>query len=105
MLQNYLLTALRFFRRQKGYTLLNVLGLAVGLLGAFLILLWVQDELRHDRFHEDGDRLYMAMRHVSYSNGTVETARAITYPAAAVLEAEYPEVEDAEMVTFPNEIV
>ncbi|MEM8559458.1 MAG: ABC transporter permease, partial [Bacteroidota bacterium] len=105
MIQNYLLTALRFFRRQKGYTVLNVLGLAVGLLGAFLILLWVQDELRQDRFHTDGDRLFMAMRNISYSNGTIETARAITYPAAAALETAYAEIEDAEMVTFPNEAV
>ncbi|MEM8558834.1 MAG: ABC transporter permease, partial [Bacteroidota bacterium] len=103
MIQNYLLTALRFFRRQRGYTVLNVLGLAVGLLGAFLILLWVQDELRHDRFHEDGDRIYAAMRHLHYTNGTTETSRAMTYPAAAALETEYVEVEHAEMATFWNE--
>ncbi|MEM6784473.1 MAG: ABC transporter permease [Bacteroidota bacterium] len=105
MTKNYLLTALRFFRRQRGYTLLNVLGLTVGLLGAFLILLWVQDELRQDRFHEDSDHLFMAMRHLTYTNGTVETTRSVTYPAAAALEEAYAEIEHAEMVTFPNEAI
>lgn len=52
MFRNYFITALRNIIRQKGYSLINILGLATGLACTFLILLWVQDELSYDRFHE-----------------------------------------------------
>ncbi len=105
MLTSYLTTALRFFRRQKGYTALNVLGLAVGLACAFFILLWMQDEMRQDRFHADGDRLYAVKRHMAFSEAPILTGAAITKPVADVLEAEFPEVEHAERMTWPQEAV
>ena len=86
MLRNYLKVAFRNLRRQRGYTALNVIGLAIGLAGAFFILLWTQDELRHDRFHDEGDRLYVAKRHMTFTNGDIVTAQSVTVPAAAVLE-------------------
>lgn len=58
MFRNYLTTAIRSIIRQKGFSLINILGLAFGLACALLILLWVQDELSWDRFHEDTERLY-----------------------------------------------
>ncbi|MEM1041804.1 MAG: ABC transporter permease [Bacteroidota bacterium] len=105
MLTSYLRTALRFFRRQKGYTALNVLGLAVGLACAFFILLWMQDELRTDRFHAGGDRLYIVKRHMALPGAPVLTGSAVTKPVADVLEADFPEVEYAERTTWPRDAV
>ncbi len=58
MLRNYLLIAVRNLFRQKFHSLINILGLSVGIAATLLILLWVQDELSYDRFHDHADRLY-----------------------------------------------
>lgn len=58
MIRNYLKTAVRTLRREKGYVGLNVLGLGVALAACVLIALYIRHELSYDRFHEDADRLY-----------------------------------------------
>ena len=58
MLRNYLKIALRNIKKHKGYSFINITGLAVGMACCTLILLYVRDELRYDRFHENADRIY-----------------------------------------------
>jgi putative ABC transport system permease protein len=58
MLKNYLLVTLRALRRRPGTTALHVGGLAVGLACCFLAGLYVQDELRYDRFHDNAERIF-----------------------------------------------
>ncbi len=58
MIKNYLKIALRQVKRHKGYSFINIGGLAVGMTCCILILLWVQDELSYDRYHENADRIY-----------------------------------------------
>ena len=58
MLNNYFKIALRNLKRQKGYTFINVAGLAVGLACCLLIVLYVQDERSYDRHHDNADRLF-----------------------------------------------
>lgn len=58
MIRNYLLTAIRNLRRNKVYSLINVLGLSFGLAAAVLILLYVKDELSYDRFHAKLPNIY-----------------------------------------------
>lgn len=58
MIRNYLKTALRSLWRHKGFSLINIMGLALGLTCSLLIMLWVQDEYNVDEFHENGSRLY-----------------------------------------------
>ncbi len=57
MLKNYLVVALRNLRRQKGYALLNVTGLAVGMACCLAILLYVYGELSYDQHHANKDRI------------------------------------------------
>ena len=57
MLRNYLTIAYRQLLRHKGYSLINILGLAVGIACCLIILLYVQDELSFDNFHEKGERV------------------------------------------------
>ncbi len=54
MLKNYLLTTWRSISKRKGFTLLNILGLSIGLAASLLILQYVKDELSYDDFHEHG---------------------------------------------------
>ena len=58
MLKSYLKSAVRHLFKRRGYVVINVGGLALGLACCMLILLFVRDELSYDRFHENADRLY-----------------------------------------------
>lgn len=84
MLKNYIKIALRNFLRHKGYTFINIAGLAIGIACCILIMLWVQDELSYDRFHENADDLYVA----TFSNGSKVTPTALS----DYLKTEYPEI-------------
>ena len=95
MLRNYLKTALRSMRRHLAYSIINVLGLTVGLVASFLILLWVQDELNHDTSLENREQIYRVMRTARYGDGQVYTFPAITAKLDGVLDEEFPEIEMA----------
>ena len=58
MFFNYLKIAFRNMKKQKVYSTINILGLAVGMAGCLLITLWIRDEMSFDRFNRDGDRIY-----------------------------------------------
>ena len=61
MIQNYLKIAFRNVLRHKGFTLINVTGLSVGMALCILIMLWVQDEISYDRFQENTDSIYRVL--------------------------------------------
>lgn len=58
MIRNYLIIALRNLLRQKGYSIINISGLAIGLAAFILIVLFVKNELSYDKFHDKSDRIY-----------------------------------------------
>jgi len=101
MFRNYLITAVRSLIRQKGFSFINILGLAIGLAAALLILLWVQDELSFDRFHEHADRLYRVEEDQYYS-GEVYHVNVTPYPSGPVWKDEIPEIEDACRYQWPS---
>jgi predicted permease len=84
MFQNYLKISLRNIQRHKGYSIINIAGLAIGIACCILIMLWVQDELSYDRFHENASDLYAA----TFSNGSMVTPTAL----ANFLKSTYPEI-------------
>ncbi len=102
MLRNYLKTALRSMRRHLAYTSINILGLSVGLLASFLILLWVQDELHHDQFHTDVDQIYRVMRTSRYGDGQVYTFASVTKKLDEVLDEEFPEITMGALQGWPE---
>ena len=65
MFKTNLKIAWRNLIKDKQFTFLNVLGLSAGLACAFLILLWVNDELRYDKFFDNNDRLYQLFENKS----------------------------------------
>jgi putative ABC transport system permease protein len=58
MLRNYLIVAFRNLWRHKAFSLINIIGLSVGLCAGILLLLWVQDELSFDKFHSNAANIY-----------------------------------------------
>lgn len=95
MFKNYLKTTFRNIIRQKGYSFINITGLAVGMAVCILILLWVQDELSYDRFHGKADNLYRVVEKWRYSSGEMAYNKVTPGPLAAVLKEKYPEILDA----------
>ena len=93
MLKNYLKTTFRNFARNKGYTAINILGLSIGIAAAVLILLWIQNEMSMDRFHEKGDRTYVLYNRNQQSNGNIAAWDVTPRILGPTLKADYPEVE------------
>jgi putative ABC transport system permease protein len=89
---NYLLLALRKIRKQKGYSFINIAGLALGLACCTLILLWVKDELRYDRHLPNAGRIYR-LAYSEEASGVADRMALVPYPAAPAFAAEIPEIE------------
>jgi putative ABC transport system permease protein len=87
LVRNYLKVTLRIFRRQAGYSLINMLGLAIGMACSLLIVLWVCDELGYDRFHQNGQDIYRVIALGKQGNDCNSPA-----PLAPTALAEIPEV-------------
>ncbi len=96
MLCNYFKIALRHVGREKGYSVINVLGLAIGMACCLLILLFVRDELSYDRFHEKGDRIVRVVR---------ETSVMSPAPLGPALADDLPEVEAYVRFVEQSEVV
>lgn len=94
----------RLLLKNKGYSLINIGGLALGMAVAMLITLWIKDELSYDRFHEDLDQLYLVKRHV-HSGNEIQTSDYVTWNIAGELKSSYPEVEEVSITTFPQKMV
>ncbi len=98
LFRNYLKVTLRSIRRHKGFSFINIFGLALGLTCTLFISLWVLDELAFDRFHANTERLFRIEADEEYSGYSMHT---ITTPAplAPVLPEEIPEVAAASRFT------
>jgi putative ABC transport system permease protein len=94
MLKNYLLSTLRNITKRKGFSILNVLGLSIGLAASLLILQYVKDELSFDNFHANGENIYR-VKYDYYKDGqrVFECATAFNN-IGPTLKADYPEVEN-----------
>ena len=86
MLKNYLKIAVRNLKKQKGYSIINITGLAIGMACCILILLWVQDELGYDRFHQDLDNIF---RRVVEKSGASPGLRDVTKAVLDMLGGDY----------------
>jgi len=89
MFKNYLMIAFRLIKKNKLFSFINIFGLAIGLATCLLILLWINDELSYDRFHQNGEHVYK----VVCSDILANDKYAVTTPALApALIQEFPEV-------------
>ncbi len=99
MIKNYLRVALRNLWRHRGFSLLNIIGLTIGMTAFFLIFLYVSFELSYDSFHTKADRIY---RVIGDLKTRTETQYFNTAPTAATihLPAEFPEIQAATRISL-----
>jgi putative ABC transport system permease protein len=104
MLKSYFRVALRNLRKHKGYSFINIAGLAIGMACALFILLAVQDELSFDRFHANAATLYRVEQDQEGGQGTFHV-NVTPYPMGPVLKAEIPEIKDSVRFAFTGALL
>ncbi|MDB5247177.1 MAG: FtsX-like permease family protein [Segetibacter sp.] len=104
MIKNYFKIAFRNLLRNKGFSVINILGLAIGMASAVLILLWIRNEISYDDFHVKKDRIYEAWNRASFS-GELRCWNTTPKVLARTMEKDFPEVEQAVRVNWPSNIL
>ncbi|WP_247233093.1 ABC transporter permease [Telluribacter sp. SYSU D00476] len=93
MIKNYFKIAFRNLSRHRGFTVLNVLGLSVGVAASLLLFMVVRYELSFDKFHTDHDRIYRVVRKQVYPSGQEDLSPGNPLPVVAALKADIPQFE------------
>jgi putative ABC transport system permease protein len=101
MIKNYLKVALRNLWKSKGFTAINVIGLASGLGVCLLIVLYVMDETSYDRYNAKADRIYRLDADIFF-NGTQFSSATSPKPLPVTLVKEFPQVENMVRVSYFN---
>ncbi|MEO6316101.1 MAG: ABC transporter permease [Chitinophagaceae bacterium] len=94
MIANYFKIAWRNLLKNKAFSLINILGLSIGIAVCFIIMLYVQDELSYDRFNKNADRIVRIYFKASINGGKISEP-GVMPPVAKALKNDYPEVEAA----------
>ena len=99
MIKNYLVTAIRNLKKHTAYSLINIIGLAIGMACSILILLWVQDELKFDQWNSKSDRIGRVLVRIMNNGEPFEVA---VTPAALApnMAKDFPEID--KMCRFKN---
>ncbi len=98
MIKNYFRIAFRNIQRHKGYSFINIAGLALGIACCILIILWVKDEMATDSFHVKLDSLYL-VRTIQHYGSEVTRGNGSVPALAPALKAEFPEVLNAARIS------
>lgn len=93
MFKNYLKIAVRNLLKNKGFSIINILGLAIGMAASILIMLWIQNEVSRDRSYSKTDRIYRMYNRDKFS-GELWAWGTTPKPMGPALKKDYPEVED-----------
>src|ERR1700744_844347 len=92
MIKNYIKTAFRTLTKNKGFTAINVLGLALGLATCLLIVFYVFDELGYDRYNVNAGRIYRVDEAIRFG-GTSNNFAVAPSPLAGAMKTDFPEIE------------
>src|SRR6188768_2122632 len=93
MIKNLLIIALRNFKKDKWYSLLNILGLTIGITFSLFLIFYVKDELSYDRYHEKADRIVRIISYIQEKDKNTDWS--ITQmPLGPTLKKDFPEVEE-----------
>jgi len=105
MIKNYLKIAFRNLLRNKLFSVLNILGLVLGMVACILITQYVAFEMNHDSFHQKGEQIYRVNAD-DYQNGKLVDASAMSYLSTGeMLAQDFPEVESFVAIMPTNEVV
>jgi putative ABC transport system permease protein len=103
MFKNYMKIALRSLKKYKGYSFINISGLAIGMAVCMLIFLWVLNELSYDKFHEKADRIFRLTMDIEVGS-MLHTPVSLTAAGPALVE-DFAEVITTARVDRPNRVV
>ena len=92
MFKNNLKIALRNLVKRRGYSFLNIFGLALGMACAMFILLWVNDEFQYNKFHKNFSNLYQVLENQSY-DGKTYTFPALPGKFGPAVKNDMPEIK------------
>jgi len=95
MIKNLFLVAIRNFRRDKWYSLLNILGLTIGIAFSLFLLFYIKDELSYDRYNEKASRIYRINANIKEADKDTMRWAVTPFPMGPALSKDYPEVEEA----------
>jgi len=95
MFKNLLRVALRNFMRDKWYSLLNILGLTIGITFSVFLIFYIKDELSYDKYNEKADRIYRIESNIKEPDKDTMRWAICPFPMAPALSKDYPEVEEA----------
>lgn len=101
MLKNYLKVAFRNLWKNKGFSFINIAGLAIGMASAILILLWMQNEISYDDFHTQRDRIYEVWNRAEFS-GALHCWNTTPKVLAGAMQRDLPEVEHTVRADWTN---
>ncbi len=104
MLRNYIKAAFRNLWKNKGYSFLNIGGLAIGIACAGLIFLWVENELTFNHYFNNRDNLYKVKDRQTYDGNTF-TFDATPGPLAAGIKTEIPGIKNTARTTWGNSVL
>jgi|AntAceMinimDraft_14_1070370.scaffolds.fasta_scaffold05595_3 putative ABC transport system permease protein len=104
MIKNYLKIALANLMKNKFYSMINIVGLAIGITACILIMLYVQSELSYDTYHEKADRIYRVNLD-AVINGDDMNSPVTCPPLAKAMQNEIPEVEEAARITYQPAVI
>src|SRR5688572_8551713 len=94
MLRNYIMTAWRSLVKGRLFSIINITGLAIGMAGAALIVLWLHHEISFDKFHGNKDRLYEVYGSTNIEGKKIAINQT-SQPLVPAIKKDFPEVEDA----------
>ncbi len=95
MIKNLLLVAIRNFKRDKWYSILNILGLMIGITFSLFLIFYIKDELSYDRYNKNAERIYRIAAYVKEPEKDEMKWANTPFPLAPTLKKDYPEVEEA----------
>ncbi len=109
MLKNYLLLAVKNFRKQKMFSLINILGLTIGITCCLMIFLFIMSEFSYDNFHKNRDHIYRVMR-VSKQSASPRNIPWLAPLYAAGMRNDFPDAiqhtmrvaPDNDLITYKN---
>lgn len=101
MFKNYLKITWRNLLRHKAFSFINILGLAIGMASSALILLWIQNEVSYDMFHEKKDRLYTVYNRSTF-DGKLWCWNTTPKVMGKALKKDYPQIEETARVSYGN---
>ncbi|HTH56828.1 MAG TPA: ABC transporter permease [Cyclobacteriaceae bacterium] len=104
MLKNYFITAIRSLRKNTGFSIINILGLSIGLASFMLITLYVYHELTMDGYHEKGDRIFRVVENLRTENELLLQSTS-SPPMGPLMAKDFPEVQAFTRFTWNSGLV